>query len=88
MAGKNWTAVAAFFCGATLGVLTGMLLAPKSGEEMRQDLAERLNDGADRVRDASRTVARRARQVAEDAQKSVSDLADAGLRAARKISPS
>lgn len=88
MAGKNWTAVAAFFCGATLGVLAGMLFAPKSGEEIREDLAERLSDGADRVRDASRSVARRARQVAEDAQKSASDMADAGLRAARKISPS
>ncbi len=88
MTANKWTAVAAFVCGASLGVLAGIFFAPKSGEEMREDLTDHLNEGAKRVRTASRSVARRAQGIADQVQQSVSDLADASVRAARKINPS
>lgn len=88
MASSKWTGVFAFLLGASLGVVAGMLLAPKSGEDLREDLRDRLNEGADRVRTASKTVARRAQEIAGQVEQSVSEMADAGLRASRKITRS
>ena len=84
MTGSRWTTFFAFLAGASLGVVAGMLLAPKSGEELREDLTDRLNEGAERARTAGRAVSRRAQEMAGQVQQSVSDMADAGLRAARK----
>lgn len=88
MAGSKWTGLFAFFLGASLGVVAGMLLAPKSGEDLREDLSDRLNEGADRVRSASRSVGRRAQEMANQVQQGVSDVAEAGLRASRKLTRS
>lgn len=84
MTGSKWSTFFAFLVGASVGVGIGMLLAPKSGEELREDLADQLNEGTRRARAAGRTVSRRAQEIADQAQQSVSDMADAGLRAARK----
>jgi gas vesicle protein len=84
MAGSKWTTFFAFFLGASLGIGIGMLLAPKSGEELREDLTDQLNEGTRRVRAAGKMVSRRAQEIAEQARESVSDMADAGVRAARK----
>ena len=88
MADSKWTGVFAFFLGATLGVVAGMLLAPKSGEELREDVSERLNEGARRARTATKAVTRRAQEMASQVQQGVSDIADAGLRASRKLTRS
>lgn len=88
MRDNKWIAVAAFACGAALGALAGIYFAPKSGKEMREDLSDQLNEGARRARKASEQVTRRAQEMAGQVQRSVSDLADAGIRAARKITPS
>jgi gas vesicle protein len=88
MAGSKWTGFFAFLLGASLGVVAGMLLAPKSGEDLREDLTDRLNEGAHRVRAASKSVTRRAQEMASQVQQGVSDMADAGLRASRKITRS
>lgn len=88
MTGSKWTGFFVFVLGATLGMVAGMLLAPKSGEDLREDLTDRLNEGAHRVRTASKSVARRAQDVAHQVQRSVSDAADAGVRATRKVTHS
>ena len=88
MRDNKWSAFGAFLCGAAVGALAGIYFAPKSGKEMREDLSDQLNEGARRARRASDTVTRRAQEIAGQVQRSVSDLADAGARAARKISPS
>lgn len=88
MAGSKWTGLFAFLLGAGLGVAAGMLLAPKSGEELREDVTDRLNEGARRVRAASKSVSRRAQEMANQMQQSVADAADAGLRASRKLTRS
>ena len=88
MAGSKWTGFFAFLLGTSLGVVAGILLTPKSGEELREDLSDRLNDGARRVRAAGRTVRRSVHDMADQAQQSVSDAADAALRASRKGSRS
>ena len=88
MADNKWNAFGAFLCGAALGALAGIYFAPKSGKEMREDLSDQWNEGARRARRASDKVSRRAQEIAGQVQQSVSDLADAGVRAARKINPS
>ena len=88
MADHKWSAFGAFLCGAALGALAGVYFAPKSGKEMREDLSDQWNEGARRARKASDRVTRRAQEIAGQVQESVSDLADAGMRAARKITPS
>ena len=88
MAGSKWTGFFAFFLGASLGVVAGMLLAPKSGEDLREDLNDRLTEGAERVRATSKSVARRAQEMASQVQQRVSDAADAGIRASRKMTRS
>ena len=88
MTGSKWTGFFVFVLGASLGMVAGMLLAPKSGEELREDLTDRLNEGAHRVRKASKSAARRAQDVAHQVQQGVSDVADAGVRAARKLTHS
>lgn len=88
MADNKWNAFGAFLCGAALGALAGIYFAPKSGKEMREDLSDQWNEGARRARKASDSVTRRAQEIAGQVQQSVSDLADAGVRAARKINPS
>lgn len=88
MADNKWSAFGAFLCGAALGALAGIYFAPKSGKEMREDLSDQWNEGARRARKASDRVTRRAQEIAGQVQESVSDLADAGARAVRKISPS
>jgi gas vesicle protein len=88
MTGSKWTGFFAFVLGASLGMVAGMLLAPKSGEELREDLSDRLNEGAHRVRKAGKSAARRAQDVAHQVQQGVSDVADAGVRAARKLTRS
>ncbi len=88
MGDNKWSAFGAFLCGAALGALAGIYFAPKSGKEMREDLSDQWNEGARRARKASDRVTRRAQEIAGQVQESVSDLADAGMRAARKITPS
>ena len=89
MASSKWTGIFAFLLGAGLGVAAGLLLAPKAGEELREDLADQLDEGTRRVRAASRTVSRRAQDFANQVQQNASDAADAAVRAAsRKFSRS
>jgi len=80
----RWTTIGVLFGGAMLGAAAAMVFAPKSGEEMREDLTDRMKEGALRAKTAGKSVARRAQELADQAQQSASDLADAGPRAARR----
>lgn len=53
--------VIGLFVGGVFGVIAGLLFAPKSGAEMRRQLA----DEAGRLSETARTVAERAESVVE-----------------------
>lgn len=67
--------------GAVIGAAAALLLAPKAGEELRDDIAEGLSDGVDGVRKASRDLKRRAQRIVDGAKDQVQDAIDAGDRA-------
>ena len=65
--------VMGLLCGAAVGAAVGLLLAPKTGAEMRRTLA----DSAEKLR-------RRAGETYGQASEAVTDLMDKGRRMARK----
>ena len=65
--------VMGLLCGAAVGAAVGLLLAPKTGAEMRRTLA----DSAERFR-------RQAGETYGQASEAVSDLMEKGRRVARK----
>jgi gas vesicle protein len=70
-----------FALGAGIGAVVALLLAPKSGEELRGDIADGVNDGVNQVRSSGRDLKRRAQKVMDLAKDQVQDAIDAGDRA-------
>ena len=58
-----------------------LLLAPKSGEELRDDIVDEVNDSIDHVRKSGRDLKRRAQKAVDLAKDQVQDAIDAGDRA-------
>lgn len=73
-----------FLAGAGIGVGLGMLLAPKSGQETRQAIRGKVDEGKDYLtrqgRDITRDVANRASTLADKA----SHLAEKGRETVEK----
>jgi gas vesicle protein len=62
--------ILAFAVGAGIGAAVALLFAPKSGEELRGDIVDGVNDGVNQVRSTGRVV-----DMAKD---QVQDAIDAG----------
>ncbi|MGH9644551.1 MAG: YtxH domain-containing protein [Terriglobales bacterium] len=71
-------AVALFSIGAGIGAAVALLFAPKSGQELRGNIADGVNDGIRQVRSTSRDVKRRAERLADHARDQVQSAMDAG----------
>jgi gas vesicle protein len=65
-----------FIVGLGVGVAVGMLMAPKSGEETRQYLRERADEGKDYLKTKSDESREFARKRASELRDSASDLID------------
>lgn len=78
--------------GAVLGAGLGLLLAPKSGAELRSQLFRRAGDLADTASDAYRRVADRGREIGEQVYDRARDVAgraaDQAERTARDVASS
>jgi len=70
--------VLTFVVGAGIGAVAALLLAPKSGEELRGDISEGLNDGVNQVRTTGKDLKRRAQRVVDMTRDQVQDAVDAG----------
>jgi gas vesicle protein len=57
-----------FMFGAMIGAALALLLAPKSGEELREDVSNQLNDKFEQGKTMARKVSRRARELSDQAQ--------------------
>lgn len=67
-----------FTVGVGVGAAAALLLAPKSAEKLRGDIADGLSDAVDQVRDAGKDLKREAQKFAALAQDHVHDAMEAG----------
>jgi len=71
-------AIATFAVGAGIGAALALLLAPKSGDELRSDIVDGVNDGVNQVRSTGKDLKRRAQKVVDMAKDQVQDAIEAG----------
>jgi gas vesicle protein len=69
------TQLTCFAIGATLGAVVALLFAPKSGRELREDLADATRKGVDRARETGSQLSSRAGEVYETATTRAGELA-------------
>ena len=76
------TAIVFLLIGLGAGALAGLLLAPKTGKQMRRDLRRGYEDAKDTLQDWSEEAGSRARDVRER----VRDVAERGVEIAEDLS--
>jgi gas vesicle protein len=64
-----------FVIGATVGAVVALLFAPKSGRELREDLADATRKGVDRARETSSQLSARAGEYYDAASSRAGELA-------------
>lgn len=67
-----------FLIGAGIGAITAMLFAPKSGSELRSDIADATRKGLDYARDTGRDFGERAQEYYQTGVERASDLTSRG----------
>lgn len=67
-----------FALGAGVGAVAALLLAPKGGEELRDDIANGVSNGVDQVRSTGKELKRRAQKIATLAQDHVQGAIEEG----------
>jgi gas vesicle protein len=70
--------ILSFVLGATAGAVTALLLAPKSGAELRGEIADNVGDGVNQVRSSAKDLKHRAQKLVNSAKVRVEDAVDAG----------
>jgi gas vesicle protein len=60
-----------FVLGAAAGAVAALLFAPKAGEELRNDIAEAVNDGVNQVSGKGKELRRQAEKLVDRAQDQV-----------------
>ena len=85
--------VSYFLVGLGIGALVGVLFAPKSGEETREYLTQKAEEGkvyaqrkARELRDRADDLVERGKQVASKQKESISAAVDAGREAYQRES--
>jgi gas vesicle protein len=64
-----------FAIGATIGAVVALLFAPKSGRELRQDVADATRKGVDRARETGTQISARAGEYYGTASQRAGELA-------------
>src|SRR5918912_1628765 len=70
-----------FVIGATVGAVVALLFAPKSGRELREDLADATRKGVDRARETGSQLSARAGEYYESASARAGELASSAREA-------
>jgi len=79
------TAITFLLIGLGAGALVGLLLAPKSGKELRKDIKRGYDDALDTVGDWADEAAEKVKDRVREAGKSVRDAAGRGIDAASDL---
>lgn len=79
MAGESKSyGLAWFLAGLGVGTLVGILYAPKSGREMREDLANSAREGTEYLRNRTRQAAEDVGSLVDRGREQVNDYVDRG----------
>jgi gas vesicle protein len=85
MAGKIDSKVSYFLVGLGLGSLIGILFAPKSGEDTREYLSQKVNEGSEyaqkkvrELRDRTEDLVQRGKEVVTQEKEKIAAAVDAG----------
>jgi gas vesicle protein len=70
-----------FVMGATVGAVVALLFAPKSGRELREDLADATRKGVDRARETGAQISARAGEYYDAASARAGELATSAREA-------
>jgi gas vesicle protein len=70
-----------FLVGAGIGAITALLFAPKSGSELRSEIADATRKGLDYARDTGREIGERASEYYQTGVERASDLTARGKEA-------
>src|SRR5919199_6496895 len=71
--------------GAGIGAVVALLFAPKSGHELRGDIADATRKGIDRTREAANQLSERATDYYEGARERASEIYSAGREKAGEV---
>jgi gas vesicle protein len=74
-----------FLIGAGIGAITALLFVPKSGEELRSDIADATKKSLDYARDTSRDLGDRANDYYQQRVDQVTDFSSRGKEAVSEI---
>jgi len=70
-----------FILGVGIGAIAALLLAPKVGEELREDINKGVRDGVNQVRSTGKDLKQRTQKLMDLAKDHVQDVIDAGDKA-------
>jgi gas vesicle protein len=85
MSRNGWQrSTSAFFIGLGVGAGLALLLAPMSGEEIRDEIVGAVRDGVNDVLAQGSNLGRRVQRTFEDAQERVRNATEAGGHAYRE----
>ena len=77
---SNGQGVAWFLAGLGVGALIGILYAPKSGRETREDLAQGAREGTEYLRARSRQAAEQVGQIVDKGKEQVNQYVGADAK--------
>jgi gas vesicle protein len=75
------TSAVTFLLGLGIGAATALLLAPKTGDELRGDIADGVNDRVNQARTTVKKLGRRAQSVVDGANDRLQEVVEAGENA-------
>lgn len=75
-----------FVLGAGVGALVALLLSPKTGEDLRSDIAEGVSEGGRQIGVGGRKIKERMEKIAAQAQDHIQDAVEAGQNAYKEAS--
>jgi len=73
--------ILAFLLGVTAGAAAALLLAPKAGEELRNDISDVVNNGVNQLSNKGKDLKRQAQKLVDRAQDQVQEAIAAGENA-------
>jgi gas vesicle protein len=73
--------ILAFLVGIGIGAVATLLLAPQTGDELRDNITEAIDDSVEQLRDRTKDFTQRSQKVVETAKEQAQDAVDRGTDA-------